>query len=60
MYEFTGNEAGTGGLVTFKDSRWLKSIVLAHQPHFINQPAAARQQHALRTIRDHAYRSFQG
>jgi oleate hydratase len=36
--EFTGNEAGTGGLVTFKDSNWLMSVVLAHQPHFINQP----------------------
>jgi oleate hydratase len=36
--QFTGNEAGTGGLVTFKDSRWLMSIVLAHQPHFLNQP----------------------
>jgi len=35
----TGNPAGTGGLVTFKDSRWLMSIVLAHQPHFANQPA---------------------
>ncbi len=39
MTEFSGNEAGTGGLVTFKDSNWLMSIVLAHQPHFINQPA---------------------
>jgi oleate hydratase len=38
MYEFSGNEAGTGGLVTLKDSHWLMSIVLAHQPHFINQP----------------------
>ena len=38
MYEFSGNEAGTGGLVTFKDSSWLLSIVLANQPHFINQP----------------------
>ncbi len=38
MQEFTGNEAGTGGLVTFKDSNWLLSIVLAHQPHFRNQP----------------------
>ena len=27
MRRFTGNEAGTGGLVTFKDSRWLMSIV---------------------------------
>ncbi len=38
MQEFSGNEAGTGGLVTFKDSNWLMSIVLAHQPHFIDQP----------------------
>ena len=38
MREFSGNEAGTGGLVTFKDSNWLMSIVLAHQPHFIGQP----------------------
>ena len=29
MEAFTGNQAGTGGLVTFKDSRWLMSIVLA-------------------------------
>jgi oleate hydratase len=39
MDRFSGNEAGTGGLVTFKDSNWLVSIVLAHQPHFVNQPA---------------------
>ena len=39
MERFSGNEAGTGGLVTFKDSNWLMSIVLAHQPHFIDQPA---------------------
>jgi oleate hydratase len=39
MSQFSGNEAGTGGLVTFKDSKWLMSIVLAHQPHFIDQPA---------------------
>jgi oleate hydratase len=39
MDKFSGNEAGTGGLVTFKDSNWLMSIVLAHQPHFLNQPA---------------------
>lgn len=39
MRRFTGNEAGIGGLVTFKDSNWLMSIVLAHQPHFFNQPA---------------------
>jgi oleate hydratase len=39
MEKFTGNQAGTGGLVTFTDSNWLMSVVLAHQPHFINQPA---------------------
>ena len=38
MHKFSGNEAGTGGLMTFKDSNWLMSIVLAHQPHFANQP----------------------
>ncbi|MET1079843.1 MAG: oleate hydratase [Pseudomonas sp.] len=38
MEQFTGNRAGTGGLVTFKDSRWLLSVVLAHQPHFADQP----------------------
>ncbi len=39
MQRFSGNEAGTGGLVTFKDFNWLMSIVLAHQPHFASQPA---------------------
>jgi len=38
MEQFTGNRAGTGGLVTFKDSNWFMSVVLAHQPHFIDQP----------------------
>jgi oleate hydratase len=39
---FTGNEPGTGGLVTLKDSNWLISIVLAHQPCFPNQPAGVQ------------------
>lgn len=39
MEAFTGNKAGIGGLVTFKDSRWLMSVVLYHQPHFIDQPS---------------------
>ena len=39
MIQFSGNQPDTGGLVTFKDSNWLMSIVLAHQPHFHNQPA---------------------
>jgi oleate hydratase len=38
MTRFSANDPGTGGLVTFKDSNWLMSIVLAHQPHFANQP----------------------
>jgi oleate hydratase len=38
MKASSGNEAGTGGLVTFKDSSWFMSIVLAHQPHFLDQP----------------------
>ncbi len=42
MEAFSGNAAGTGGLVTFKDSRWLMSVVLAHQPHFADQPADVR------------------
>lgn len=35
---WTGNQPGTGALMTFKDSNWLMSIVVPHQPHFINQP----------------------
>ncbi len=38
MHGWTSNSAGKGGLVTFKHSNWLLSIVLPHQPHFINQP----------------------
>ncbi|MGA7810589.1 oleate hydratase, partial [Bradyrhizobium sp.] len=42
MEAFSGNAAGTGGLVTFRDSNWLMSIVLYHQPHFIGQPQDAQ------------------
>nr|MCU0720444.1 oleate hydratase [Pirellula sp.] len=38
MEALSGNKAGTGGLVTFKDSNWFMSVVLAHQPHYVNQP----------------------
>jgi oleate hydratase len=34
----TGNAPGTGGLMTFKDSSWLMSIVVPHPPHFAGQP----------------------
>lgn len=37
MERFTGNKAGTGGLVTITDSNWFMSVVLAYQPHFRNQ-----------------------
>ena len=32
------NIPGSGALMTFKDSNWLMSIVVAAQPHFKNQP----------------------
>lgn len=37
--DLTGNAPGEGGLITFPESGWLASVVLAHQPHFIGQPA---------------------
>ena len=36
--DFTGNVPGSGALMTFKDSSWLMSSVVAAQPHFVNQP----------------------
>lgn len=42
MEAFSGNKAGSGGLVTFIDSNWLMSVVLAHQPHFADQPDDVR------------------
>lgn len=35
---FSGSEAGKGGLVTIKDSNWLLTVVLNHQPHYFEQP----------------------
>ncbi len=37
--KLTGNAPGTGGLITFKDSNWLITLAIPHQPYFINQPA---------------------
>ena len=34
MEAFSGNAAGTGALVTLRDSSWLLSVLLAYQPHF--------------------------
>ena len=42
MQQFSGNVAGTGGLVTFRDANWLMSVVLAHQPHFVSQPTSVQ------------------
>lgn len=36
--KFSRNVPGSGALMTFKDSNWLMSIVIAAQPHFKNQP----------------------
>ncbi len=36
--QYSGNIPGSGALMTFKDSNWLMSIVVAAQPHFKNQP----------------------
>lgn len=38
MTEFTGSEPGRGGLMTFKDSNWLASLAIFHQPEFVDQP----------------------
>lgn len=34
---YTGNVPGSGALMTFKDSSWRLSMVVAAQPHFIGQ-----------------------
>src|SRR6516165_6892144 len=36
----TGSEAGLGGLVTLKDSGWVLSLSVFHQPEIIGQPRA--------------------
>lgn len=36
--QFSHNNPGNGALMTFKDSSWLMSVVVAAQPHFKNQP----------------------
>ncbi len=35
---FSGSKPGTGGLITFKDSSWLITISIFHQPFFRDQP----------------------
>jgi oleate hydratase len=38
IVEYSGNEPGTGGLMTFFESGWHLSIVVPHQPHFPDVP----------------------
>jgi oleate hydratase len=38
MKAFSGSEAGMGGLITFKDSSWLLTLSIYHQPFFRDQP----------------------
>ncbi|WP_371366510.1 Oleate hydratase [Sporomusa rhizae] len=35
---FSRNKPGSGALMTFRDSNWLMSLVVAAQPHFKDQP----------------------
>jgi oleate hydratase len=37
IVQYTGNVPGEGALMTWKDSRWLLSIVVPAQPHFPHQ-----------------------
>ncbi|MGH8626318.1 MAG: oleate hydratase, partial [Gammaproteobacteria bacterium] len=37
IHAYSGNVPGEGGLMTWKESRWLLSIVVPAQPHFANQ-----------------------
>lgn len=39
IQKFTTNHPGGGALVTFRESAWRMSIVVARQPHFKNQSA---------------------
>ena len=38
MQQFSGSEAGKGGLITFKDSNWLLTLSVYHQPYYKGQP----------------------
>lgn len=42
MFALTGSEAGVGGLVTLKDSGWMLSVTVFHQPEVIGQPPGTK------------------
>ena len=39
IIKYSGNEPGTGALMTWTGSGWLMSVVVPHQPHFPDMPA---------------------
>src|SRR5690242_2353358 len=42
MTALTGSEPGSGGLVTLKDSSWLLTLSIFHQPEVMAQPSSTR------------------
>ena len=42
MTALTGSEPGRGGLVTLKDSGWVLSLSIFHQPEIIGQPEGTK------------------
>ena len=42
MIALTGSEPGSGGLVTLKDSSWLITLTIFHQPEVTTQPSSTR------------------
>ena len=42
MTALTGSEPGSGGLVTLKDSGWLVTLSIFHQPEVVGQPPGTR------------------
>ena len=46
----TGSESGRGGLVTLKDSGWVLSLSIFHQPEIIGQPPGHERLVGLRSV----------
>ena len=42
MTAFTGSEPGRGGHMTLKDSNWLLTLTIFHQPEFVQQPPGVK------------------
>ena len=42
MTALTGSEPGSGGLVTLKDSSWLLTLTIFHQPEVITEPPGTK------------------